>query len=342
MLIRHKRETIARCLNGFGILSLLERFASRPGLVVLCYHRIGDLVSDSYYTPLVSASPTAFRHQIAALRNRYRVLRLEEAIDLIDHSLNGLRGPSLLITFDDGYRDNLEVALPILRELNTPAAFFLTTSFLDGQLPWWDRIAYVIKHTKVTHLRLEQPEVIKLDLSHNRSEALVRVIAAFWQSPRSNAPEALRELEERAECVLPAGEEPPLMLNWEGARELVSHGPDYAVGSHTVTHARLSSLPRVEQERELCESKARLEAGLDQRVDALAYPYGLPGDLDGQTLDLASLAGYRAGFTLSPGLNRPGSVQPLSIKRLAVGPGDSAQMVRARCGLTLSLGRSFV
>ena len=54
--------------------------------------------------------------------------------------------PAALITFDDGYRDNFEVAAPILRERNVPATFFLPTAFLEApRLPWWDQVAYAIK-----------------------------------------------------------------------------------------------------------------------------------------------------------------------------------------------------
>ena len=70
-----------------------------------------------------------------------------------------------LVTFDDGYRDNLDVAAPILVRLGVPAACFVPSATLDApRLPWWDHVAYVVKHTRARMLRLESPFPETLEL----------------------------------------------------------------------------------------------------------------------------------------------------------------------------------
>ena len=113
--MQHKRELLARLSGRLGILGLLERLAAaRPGLVVFTYHRIAEPGADPFYDPVISATPDSFRTQVDAIGRRMRVLTLPAAMERIATG-GPWREPSALITFDDGYRDNFEVAAPILR-----------------------------------------------------------------------------------------------------------------------------------------------------------------------------------------------------------------------------------
>src|SRR5690348_13155354 len=104
MLIRNKRDLLARGLRGAGLLRLLERVARRPGLVVLAYHRIGEPSTSPFYGPIYSAGPGDFRAQVAHLRDHFRLIGLDEAVALADDGFR-VAEPTALITFDDGYRD---------------------------------------------------------------------------------------------------------------------------------------------------------------------------------------------------------------------------------------------
>ncbi len=155
--IPNKREFLARAFGRLGILSLLERTIARrrPGLVVLTYHRIAEPSADLFYAPVISATPESFRAQVEWLHNRVRLLTLDELVDQVK-SDSPWREPAMLITFDDGYRDNFELAVPILRQRNIPATFFIPTAFLDApRLPWWDHVAYAIKRAQVRQFVVE-------------------------------------------------------------------------------------------------------------------------------------------------------------------------------------------
>jgi peptidoglycan/xylan/chitin deacetylase (PgdA/CDA1 family) len=332
-----KREILARGLRGLGVLGLLERLDRRPGLVVLCYHRVGDPGADPYYGPLVSATPGAFEAQVRVLRERRRVLGLGDLLGRLDGDRLRLDGPSALITFDDGYRDNAEVAAPILRSLGVPAAFFLTRGFLDGRLPWWDRVALAVKRSPRGRLTLDRPEPLALDLA-DRPAALAAVIAAYLRADRPEDPEGLAHLEERAGVGFDESAHRGLFLTWEGARRLADEG--FGLGAHTVTHRRLARLGEAEQRAELVGSKAAVESAVGRPVAALAYPFGDPSAFDAATVRLAREAGYRLAFALRPGVARPGAADPLDLPRFNVMAADSPPLLRARLALASALGRS--
>src|SRR5208283_747192 len=140
--IPNKRLMIAHMAGAFGILRLLEFIATRgkPVIAVLTYHRIA-VPNDPrrpYYDPIISATPESFGKQIELLAQRFQVLTLEELLyahaDSQVHKY--LKKPGVVVTFDDGYRDNFEIALPLLQSYGVPATFFLPTRFLeDPDLP---------------------------------------------------------------------------------------------------------------------------------------------------------------------------------------------------------------
>jgi hypothetical protein len=152
--VPNKREFLAQLFGRLGVLGLLEHLAAalRPGLVVLTYHRIAEPGIDSFYDPVISATPDAFRAEVEWLRCRYRILSLPALLARLE-SGERWHEPAALLTFDDGYRDNFEVAVPILHDCEVPATFFLPTAFLEApRLPWWDHVAYVIKQTRARRL----------------------------------------------------------------------------------------------------------------------------------------------------------------------------------------------
>ena len=149
--IPNKCAILAQAGTFLGLIRLLERIAAqRPVLVVLTYHRIAipGMHSNPFYDPVISATPEAFEAQMRFLSTRFHILGLETLLDIAaDKGMNGGisatgKKPLALITFDDGYRDNCETALPILRKLGVLATFFIATGFLSALLlPWWDHVA---------------------------------------------------------------------------------------------------------------------------------------------------------------------------------------------------------
>jgi peptidoglycan/xylan/chitin deacetylase (PgdA/CDA1 family) len=356
MQMRNKREYLARLSGRLGILGLLERLAAaRPGLFVFTYHRIAEPGADPFYDPVISATPESFRAQVESLARRTRVLTLAEAMERIA-SGPPWREPAALITFDDGYRDNFEVAAPILRDHGLPATFFLPTAFLEEpRLSWWDQVACVIKQTRVRRLELPRnanggadnssgPPPLTIDLdARPRSEAIRTIIAAFLDETIRDGPWFLERLAERAEVALnDEAMARALFTDWDQVRRWTAPDTGLSVGSHGHSHHKLAGLDGDSQRRELVESKRILEDRLGREVAVLAYPYGWPGTYTDETKALAVQAGYRAAFSGLEGINRSGAIDPFEIRRLNVGSGDSPVLLRARAALHATIGRSLL
>jgi peptidoglycan/xylan/chitin deacetylase (PgdA/CDA1 family) len=349
--IPNKREFLARAFGRLGILGLMERVSAtwRPELVVLTYHRIAEPGAGPFYDPVISATPESFRAQIEWLRNHVRILTLDELVAWVETGSSG-RELVAVVTFDDGYRDNFEVAVPILRAGKVPATFFIPTAFLDSpRLPWWDYVAYVIKQTGVRRLTLEPnrngeapPLVIDLDLVP-RTAAIMTIIRAFLDETIAEEHWFLDQLATRAEVDVDAeGLGRALFMTWDQVRQLADSNAGLTIGSHGHSHQRLARLDDNSQRYELAESKRILEARLGRDVAALAYPYGWPGTYTAQTRALAASAGYRLAFASREGTNRPGILDRYAVSRLGVGSGDSPALLRARTALHTAFGKSFL
>ncbi len=354
--MRNKREYLARLFGRIGLVRMMERLgASRPGLVVLTYHRIAEPGSDPFYDPVISATPDSFRAQVEWLARGPRVLALEEAIEWIT-SAGRWREPAVLVTFDDGYRDNFDIAVPILRERGVPATFFLPTAFLEEpRLPWWDRVACILKQTRVNRLELplwsdgeagsgDGPPALTIDLTQTSRPAAIRaVIDAFLDGRIADEPWFLTMLADRAEVALDSSAMArALFADWGQVRGLTGPDTGLSVGSHGHSHRRLAALEHDAQRAELIGSRRILEDRLGLRIEALAYPYGWPGSFDERTRSIAAEAGYRVAFASFEGINHRDSTDSFAVRRLGVGSGDSAVLLRARVALHATFGRSFL
>jgi peptidoglycan/xylan/chitin deacetylase (PgdA/CDA1 family) len=137
---RGKRELLARGLLWSGASFLLSRLPARDSLLVLNYHRIGNPDDDLFDPGVFEATADQFNDQISHLKRRVSLVTLEEALAFIDGTIKEkTRRCRVLITFDDGYLDNYEIAYPILRSHGAQGVFFLVTSMVGScQVPWWD------------------------------------------------------------------------------------------------------------------------------------------------------------------------------------------------------------
>lgn len=340
MRIRNKREAIARLMSDTRLIRLIERAAGRGRILVATHHRIGESENQPFYDLVFSATAESFAAQVAFLRDRYRIITLDELIDVIDRAAP-LSEPAVLIAFDDGYRDHYEIAFPILRNLGVPATFFLPVRFIDGSaIPWWDRIAYIVKAMVKHTISLEHPDELKLDRSELGRDGVIRKLVEFVFSHRDlDIPAWLVHLSDRAGVDYDLGDlGEGLFINWDQAREMAAAGMSF--GSHSHTHRELSRLTEFEVRDEFVRSKGRLEHELGVKIEAIAYPFGRPETLHPETTRLALECGYRVGFTATTGPIDPRRSNPAALSRIAIGAADSPRLVRARLALHASIGRS--
>jgi len=210
---------------------------------------------------------------------------------------------AVAITFDDGYRNVLDVAAPILGRLGIPATLFVVTDFVfEERMLWVDRIVGALSLTGETRLSL--PHVadgggeMSLATSDDRAAADVRLRAMAKSLDDTERVRFVDEIitrlgvEEGQLCTAWAGHDP---VRPDELPRLIEAG--ITVGSHTCSHGIATRYPVEQLRRELGESKRRIEGATGRPCEEFSYPNGAPGDFDGDTGAAVAAAGYRLATT---------------------------------------------
>lgn len=311
--MKGKRQLLAEALASSGLTRLLESVLQRDALLVINYHRIGNAEETPYDSGTFGPTVDQFDWEMRYIKSRFNCVMLEEALSMMTGE-TPLRS-SLLITFDDGNLDNYHTAFPILRSHGLQATFFLPTAFIGtDRLPWWDTIAYIVKHSRNDTFRLKYPRPAEFQLNRARPSATVFQLLRFCSDHATTdyAP-LIDELETVCDCARPSGSLDRCFLNWDEVREMQAAGMNF--GSHTHNHEVLSGLPLERQCSELTESRRILERELGRTVDILAYPVGRPYTFNADTKAALDRSGFRAAFSFYGGANLRGAVDRLDIRR---------------------------
>jgi peptidoglycan/xylan/chitin deacetylase (PgdA/CDA1 family) len=282
-------------------------------LLILGWHNVG---STWLFPARPGAGERGLHRQFAFLRRWANVVDLREALTALATG-RPLPPRAVAITFDDGYRDQLDLAAPMLERLGLPATFFLIPGVLSRKVrPWWELIAWAFLRASRQTV-LWQGAAYRLGSPAERRASLLVVIELLKRRDRVARDQALEEL--TAACVPDghAGEE-RMFLDWDGVRQLAQR-PGVTVASHTYYHGILSQEDDQAQRQDLLESRQQLERELQVKVDLLAYPNGQAGDWNGATITTARAAGYTHAITTMPGWNRP-STPPYELLRFVQQP----------------------
>lgn len=335
-----KRNRLAEWASTFGVVRLLETLARRDSLLVINYHRVGNKSTEIFDELVYSATAEEFEEQVGYLDRQFGVATLDDAIAFALGEKT-FRGPRILITFDDGYIDNYTIAFPILRKLGVQATFFLVSTYLHRPVvPWWDKIAYLVRNSSLKTLRLSYPQALETALPAGRRAQEIRRVVDLYKLPETTDTERfIKELEQACGPV-PEMPESRLFLNATEARQMVAGG--MAVGSHTATHPILSKLSEAEQLQELSSSKLALEQEIGVPIAALAYPVGSPSAFNGSTFSALDKVGYKAAFSFYGGLNTLRERNPKNLKRIGADTGDPLSRFRLRmAGAFVANGIAF-
>lgn len=333
-----KKKALALFLDRAGLDILLDILPERRALIVLNYHRVLDPNHCPYDHDVISALPEQFYEQVKYLKSRFHIADLNEVL-AISSNPKQLQGISILLTFDDGYLDNYEVAYPILRSLSVPAVFFLATNYVGtSRIPWWDKIAYMVRNTERTKLRLRHPVEHTIDLT-DRNAAIRQILDFYCSSKVSDPGLYLEEIAESTGSRSMKMAESALFLDWEQAKEMIQGG--MAVGSHTVSHEILSKFSPDDQYAELSISKKILASRLGVEIKSLAYPVGRKECFNAETIKALIQSGYEAAFSYYGGINTPRNFDHLNIRRVAIEIEDTAPILRSRVRAMALTGRDF-
>lgn len=313
-----------------GAASLLHRVLSpvllrrRGGvLTVLAYHRVADLAAAAgTYLPNVSATPAGFAAQLDFLCRRYDAVGAAQLVAWVEG-----RGPlpprPLLITFDDGYRDNYEVAFPLLRARSLPAVIFLATDAVGREEPFLgDRAAWLFAATARRDALLPLLGHCRWATAAERQAVLKKWLERLKSLPDAERRGAVGRLADALAVAPSPGQPGGLLLTWAQVREMAAQG--IAPGGHTRTHPILTRVTPAAAEDEIRSCRERIERETGCPVRTFAYPNGQPGDFSASTAEALRRHGFAAAFTLVPGPARCSDArsQPLAIRRIAISHKD--------------------
>lgn len=271
------------------------------GIYCFNYHRIGDEDKSVFDPNVFSCTAEQFEKHVIFFNQAFTVISVEQLISMI-HKQQPIDKKYALITFDDGYIDNYTTAFPILKKHNTAAAFYIATDYLDNpHIPWWDEIAWIVRHSKIANIRLNTWDE-SLDISSGPIIKRVRSVLRKIKTEQTRSMEdKIVELAQVCQCQMPDDvRSKALFINWQQAKEMAENGMH--IGSHTLSHNILSHLDKEAQKHEINQSKANIETHLKKETTSIAYPVGGRSAFTDTTQSLAKAAGYQLAFSFVPGV----------------------------------------
>ena len=279
-----------------GALAASSGYLRREAVFSICtYHRVND-----NRDPFFPALPTqVFDRQMQYIARHYVVLPVEDLVERM--SRGSVPRNAVAITFDDGYRDNLTHAAPILARYHLPSTVFLATGFIaTGEVPWYDRLATALKLSARTHLALPSGEDLSLETEAARVAALSRTQAYFKSCPETAFRDELEVCLDRL-----GGDDRPsaknAMLSWDDVHAL--RGLGFRIGAHTVSHPILSRVSLERARAEIIDSQRAIRAACGVTARAFAYPNGGAADYTPAVVDLVRKAGFTCAVTTRFGVN---------------------------------------
>ncbi len=262
-------------------------------LTILTYHRVLPAPD-----PLRPGDPdhSIFETQVRTLARFCNVLALDQAVTRM--RAGNLPPRSVCITFDDGYADNAEQALPILKKYRIPAVFFVATGFLNGGRMFNDTVIEAVRVWPKTEMDLQDVGlgVQSVRDDDERRATIKALLAKIKYLDSSERDSVAATLASNCDGNLPSN----LMMNTEQLRMLVDAGME--IGGHTVTHPILTNLDRRKAEEEIQTGRTELERLTGQEIPGFAYPNGRPGrDYGSEHVGIVRDAGFRYAVSTAVG-----------------------------------------
>lgn len=262
-------------------------------LLILTYHRVLP-EADAFDRDDIDA--TQFAMHCDTYARYFNVLPLADAVDAL--AKGGLPPRAVVITFDDGYKDNATIALPILESRKLAATFFVATGYLNGGIMWNDIVIDALRRSELSALDLGDLDLGSPALAtiEEKRAAIASVLQRLKYLPKEERDNLAREIATRARV------EPPGDLMMDNEDVLALHQAGMEIGAHTRSHPILRAIEDDTAMDELRGSKADLEAIVKSEVTSFAYPNGRPGqDYDVRHARMAQEAGFRVAVTTAAG-----------------------------------------
>ena len=261
----------------------------------------------------IALSTKAFQSQMETLAREFHPVNLEQAGRFVSEQ-GELPERAAVVTFDDGYTDNYEIAMPILNRVGVPATFYVTVDCIERRtLPWPSRLRFAFRTTQKEGWIDSAGKAWSLLSPEEREKAYLSACDQVCQMAGATLEAEVTRAERELEAKLPdsTGQ---LMMTWEQVKGLEIEG--HTVGSHTMTHPNMAFLKVEDLRRELTLSKQTMESHLGTTVRHFSYPCpALFPNWTQQTTEESKRAGYQTAVTTNDGVVRKRD-NPLELKRV--------------------------
>jgi len=308
-----------------GVLSLASRLARRK-VVVLYYHSIKDEPGRfaKIFVPGIVHSSSLFRKHMELVAKRYNPVSMDDVARFLRGQAE-LPSRPVVVTFDDGFADNYEVAAPILNKLGIQALFNVTVGFIESPCPpWFCRLQYAFSTTQRETWKDPIAECLR-PLVNPADRRAAFLLASEWCAKSAGEAQAriILKIEQDLD-VEPLQAKVCPMMTWDQVRGLRRAG--HLIGSHSLTHPNLAYVDQETQWREISESRIQLENKLGAPVDYFSYPNPIMRpNFTERTVESTRRAGYALAVTMMTGPVRLGH-DPQTLPRVPA-PFESEELV---------------
>lgn len=283
------KQLIKRIVYHVGIFSLFHRFRNKNTLTILMLHRVlpkeqaAALGSDPEWT----ITPTLLDNLVCFAKTHYSIISLSQ-LQEYQNSDNGFKLPDrpLLFSFDDGWRDNFDYALPVLEKHNIPVVLHQISDCVDNRLLLWQE---------------------QLSIIHKKDDALYEQLSMYFFSMQVSIDKFINEIEKdtdkACELTLLIEQRKPeakkMMLDQEELKRMLKSC--FELSSHGKTHRKLNRLSEEQVISELQLSSQALSEISGGPITSISFPHG---GVNKKVIDAAQMGGYKTLFTSEPTLNQ--------------------------------------
>lgn len=307
------KSIVSKVLYYTGIYRLFFALRKRHGITILMGHRVenGEL---GHFGAL---PPGEFEKFIAKASKLCSFISMSEACEILNSATPALPRNLVVLTFDDGFRDNYINAFPVLKKYKIPAIIYLTyNSIAFQQLPWPQRLGWLFEKTKKKSFRISLPIEIEHELATVESAKKVRglIEKELYSTDFLTREGILMDLAGILEVDFPDDK----MLSHEMIKEMNASNI-FEFGAHTLSHPWCAKIPAEEARHEIVSSKLKLEELLGWQILHFAFP---GGSLNDELIEQVKRAGFKSCFDNR--MKRDGNfinynnAEPFRLRRLGI------------------------
>ncbi len=290
-----------------GLVQMLGRLRQCEGTVILKYHSVADTPHSKFIDPANHVSVKVFTHQMKFLARKRTVISLDELTTALQEGKT-LQSGTVVVTFDDGYLDNLTIAAPILKQYKIPATLFLPTGYIDrGETQWIDQIYTTFQFSTVKKMALGESTYDLRNLEQ-RKKAYDIVCKSLLTGTPDNRLTLLTEMYDR---LRPSTPPPRLTMNWDEVKSLQERYKYFQFGGHTVEHTDLTNVSEGQAIKDITTCTQRIHDKLGVIPSHFSFCYGRTSNSLRRLMSKTTVKSACGGEGINPVIEAPADIMRL-------------------------------